>query len=189
MQRAHRLAGSYSTLLDSVVTIRAGRAHGSGFLINPDGYILTNAHVVADNDEVNVVFKAGLELVGRVVRSDKPKDVALIKVQLSKAPPLPLQTATPRVGDEVVAIGTPVDLAFEKTVTRGIVSALRFMPEFQMELIQSDVVVQPGNSGGTLLDKNGNVIGITTFGISKALGLNFFIPIGVALESLGLTIE
>jgi serine protease Do len=189
VQRTQPLDGGFSSILDSVVTVRAGRGHGSGFVISPEGYILTNAHVVAGNDEVTVMFKAGFELAGRVVRIDKPRDVALIKVQLSKATPLPLQPAKPRVGDEVIAIGTPVDLALEKTATRGIVSSIRFLAEFQMELIQSDVLVQPGNSGGPLLDKNGNVIGIAAFGIRKAVGLNFFVPIGIALESVGVTIE
>ena len=181
--------GSYGSLLDSVVTIRAGRGHGSGFLVSTDGYILTNAHVVAATDEVAVVFEAGFELVGHVVRSNKVGDVALVKVELGRAVPLPLQLAKPRVGDEVVAIGTPLDLVFEKTVTRGIVSSLRFLEDYQMEMIQSDVVIQPGNSGGPLLDKNGSVIGISTLGIHGGVGLNFFIPIGVALETLAIEVE
>jgi S1-C subfamily serine protease len=69
------------------------------------------------------------------------------------------------------------------------VSSIRFFEEYQMEMIQSDVIVQPGNSGGPLLDKNGAVIGITALGIRGAVGLNFFTPVGIALESLGVTLE
>jgi serine protease Do len=181
--------GNYSSLVESVVTVRAGRSHGSGFLISPDGYILTNAHVVGGNEDVVVIFKAGFELTGRVIRKDRARDVALIKVQVNKATPFAVQRAKPRVGDEVVAIGTPVDLAFEKTVTRGIVSSIRVLEEYQAEFIQSDVTVQPGNSGGPLVDKYGAVIGIATLGIRGAVGLNFFIPIGAALESLDVAIE
>jgi S1-C subfamily serine protease len=93
VQRSQPLDGNYSSLLDSVVTVRAGRGHGSGFVISPDGFIVTNAHVVGSSEDVIVMFKAGFELAGRVVRKDKVRDVALIKVQLSKATPLPLQPA------------------------------------------------------------------------------------------------
>jgi serine protease Do len=179
----------YNPLLDSVVSVRAGGALGSGFVISPDGYILTNAHVVAGNDEVYVVFKAGFELVGKVVRSDKIKDVALVKVELNKAKPLSLKLDKPNVGDEVLAIGTPKDLAFEKTVTRGIVSSFRFVKDLQMDMIQSDVTIQPGNSGGPLIDKNGHVLGISTLGTPDAIGLNFFIPISTALETLNITVD
>ncbi len=171
----------------ATVLLRAG-GHGSGFLISADGLILTNAHVVQGQAQIRVELPDGRVLTGQVLRRDAQRDVALVQVPLADAPALPLDLALPQVSEEVYASGAPLDTAFTGTITKGIVSALRREPDGLL-YIQADIDVQPGNSGGPLLDSSGNVIGITVFGVQPAggsIGLNFFIPIDQALAALNL---
>jgi serine protease Do len=171
----------------SVVALFAGNAMGSGFLVSDDGYILTNHHVVGGSTKVRVRWSDGLESTGEVVRSDKRRDVALVKVEPRGRPALAVVRGTPSVGSAVYAVGTPLDEALQNTVTRGIVSANRFIDGFAY--IQSDVSIDHGNSGGPLLDEKGRVIGITVIKIAPDDGqrnLNLFIPIGDALDFLAL---
>lgn len=171
----------------ATVLLRAG-GHGSGFFISADGLILTNAHVVQGQTQIRVELQDGSVLTGQVLRSDSQRDVALVQVPLTNAVALPLDRALPQVSEEVFASGAPLDSAFTGTITKGIVSALRREPDGLL-YIQADVDVQPGNSGGPLLDASGNVIGVTVFGVQPAggsIGLNFFIPIDQALAALSL---
>jgi serine protease Do len=171
----------------SVVALFAGNSMGSGFLVSDDGYILTNHHVVGGATKVRVRWSDGLEATGEVVRSDKRRDVALVKVEPRGRPPLALVRGNPTVGSPVYAVGTPLDESMLNTVTRGIVSANRFIDGFAF--IQSDVGVNSGNSGGPLLDEKGRVIGITVIKLFADEGqrnLNLFIPIGDALDFLAL---
>jgi serine protease Do len=171
----------------SVVALFAGNSMGSGFLVSDDGYILTNHHVIGAATKVRVRWSDGFETTGEVVRSDKRRDVALVKTEPRGRPPLALVRGTPAVGSSVYAVGTPIDASMLNTVTRGIISANRFMDGFAF--IQSDVGVNSGNSGGPLLDEKGRVIGITVIKMFPGQGqqnLNLFIPIGDALDFLAL---
>jgi serine protease Do len=160
---------------------------GSGFIISEDGYILTNAHVVADAEQVTVrLADAKRELQARVVGRDPRTDVALLKVEASGLPTVKLgDSSKVEPGQWVAAIGSP--FGFANTITAGIVSAIeRSIPgEVYVPFIQTDVPVNPGNSGGPLLTMDGEVIGINSMiysGTGGYMGVSFAIPIEVALE-------
>jgi len=185
------VANRLADLRGSAVTILVRGGHGSGFFISEDGLILTNRHVVGDAETVNVRLLAGVEVVGRVLRRHALRDVALIKVDLTRTRPLPLRSTALRIGEEVYAIGAPVETRLAASVTRGIVSALRreLRAGVELGMIQSDAAIQGGNSGGPLLDGSGNVIGIAVegYGVAQAnAGLNFFVPIDEALSYLNI---
>ncbi len=165
------------------------RSLGSGFIISADGYIMTNAHVVDAADEINVRLTDKREFKARVIGADKRTDVALIKIDASS-----LQTVhfgdpnRLRVGEWVVAIGSP--FGFDSTVTAGIVSAKgRSLPQENfVPFIQTDVAINPGNSGGPLFNLKGEVVGINSQIYSRTggfMGLSFAIPIDVAMDIQG----
>jgi serine protease Do len=170
----------------SVVAIFAGAGMGSGFLISDEGYILTNHHVVGGADRIRVRWADGAETTGEVVRSDRRRDVALVKVAAGRRRPMAISAGAPALGQTVFAIGTPLDPKLQNTVTRGIVSSSRTVEG--QTFIQSDVAVTHGNSGGPLLDENGAAIGLTVLGLypAESKSLNLFIPIGDALDVLAL---
>lgn len=171
----------------SVVAILTGAGHGSGMLIGSEGYILTNEHVVGSAKTVRVRWSDGLETSAEVLRSNKSRDVALLKTDPRGRTPLVVNRQAPAIGSSVFAIGTPLDPALQNTVTRGVISASRIIEGFNF--IQSDTPVTHGNSGGPLLDEKAAVIGMTASGVNPSEGstLNFFIPIGDALDFLGLS--
>jgi serine protease Do len=162
------------------------RGLGSGFIISPDGIVLTNAHVVADSDEVTVKLVDQREFRAKVLGTDPTTDVAVLRIEANNLPTVRLGDATrTRVGDWVVAIGTPYGL--DNTVTSGIVSAKsRSLPgDSVVPFIQTDAAVNPGNSGGPLFNMDGEVIGINSQIFSRSggfQGLAFAIPIDVALK-------
>ncbi|MAK81195.1 trypsin-like peptidase domain-containing protein [Phenylobacterium sp.] len=172
----------------SAVSVLSDAGHGSGFLVSSSGEILTNAHVVGRSKYVKIRWTDGTEALGEVVRSDPRRDVALIKIATPQGhAPLRLELNPPQAGDEVYAVGTPLDEAFEGTITRGIVSATRVTDG--LRFIQSDVTVNPGSSGGPLLDSRGQVIAITVASFqpgSAPTGINLFIPIADALAALNI---
>jgi len=170
----------------SVVAVFVGDSLGSGVLVSADGHILTNHHVVGSGEVVRVRWSDGFETKGQVIRSDKRRDVALIKTDPHGRSPLPRQCAIPAAGTPVYAIGTPLDPGLQSTVTRGVVSAARIVGGFSF--IQSDVAVTHGDSGGPLLNERGEVLGLTDWGlpVEEGSSLNFFIPIGDALDFLSL---
>ena len=175
------------TALKSVVTIFAGEGMGSGVLISGDGYVLTNHHVAGSSGQVRVRWPDGTDSVGEVLRGDARRDVALIKLQ-PRASALPIRTTAAQVGETVFAVGTPLDKSLANTLTRGIVSGTRVMDGLTM--IQSDVAVDHGNSGGPLLDDKGQILALTVSRFEPdgvGHNINFFIPIGEALAALGLT--
>jgi len=187
------LAAQSDKVLGSVVSLRLAHGHGSGFLVSEDGLILTNAHVVGDADTISVRFAAGFELPGKVIKVHAPRDVALVKVELTHAVCLPLRTEPLKVAEPVYAIGAPVSLELASTLSKGVVSALRAQEPNGQPIIQADVDIHGGNSGGPLVDANGNVVGISVSGISAdnsklSTGLNFFIPIADALKHLNITL-
>ena len=160
---------------------------GSGFIISDDGYILTNAHVVAEFDDVNVrLADSKREFKAKVIGVDKRSDIALLKVDAQSLPTAKLGDSSKlEPGDWVAAIGSP--FGFANTITAGIVSAKgRSLPdEMYVPFIQTDVAVNPGNSGGPLLNLQGEVIGVNSLiysGTGGYMGVSFAIPIEVALD-------
>jgi len=179
-------------ILNNTVTIRSGSGHGSGFVIDESGLIITNAHVVGNADKVTVVFRSGIEISGSVQRISKHRDVALIKVSVGGLKPLPINGSPLNQAEEVYAVGTPIDEDLKATITKGIISGIRTQEKTGLELIQSDVNIQGGNSGGPLLDDMGNIIGISVSGLGLgklSVGLNFFIPIIDGLKWLNVKVE
>ncbi|MBK6350699.1 MAG: DegQ family serine endoprotease [Proteobacteria bacterium] len=162
------------------------RGEGSGFIISADGIILTNAHVVDDAQKVTVKLTDRREFEARVIGSDAKSDVAVLKIDAQNLPVIKLgDPQTLQVGEWVVAIGSPFGL--ENSVTAGIVSAKgRSLPDdTYVPFIQTDVAVNPGNSGGPLFNLRGEVVGINSQIYSRSggyQGLSFAIPIDVALN-------
>ena len=155
---------------------------GSGVVIERDGQILTNAHVVDGATSLSVTLDSGTKATAKVVGLDSMLDLALLRIETTDA----LATArlgdssTLRVGDEVAAIGNPIGL--EQTMTRGIVSGLnRLLPGLaEQPMIQTDAPINPGNSGGPLVDRCGHVVGINTFISEEAQSIGFSVPINSA---------
>ena len=178
-------------ILNSTVTIRSGAGHGSGFVVDELGLIITNAHVVGNADKVKVIFRSGIEVSGTVRRVNKHRDVALIKIDVSGLNPLPIRNKPLKESEEVYAVGTPIDEKLKATITKGIISSIRIQEKTGLQLIQSDVDIQGGNSGGPLLDNMGNIVGISVAGIGLeklSAGLNFFIPIVDGLDWLNVKV-
>lgn len=165
---------------------------GSGVLASSDGYIITNHHVIGARPErIVVTLHDGETLEGETVWSDSSLDLAVVKISGTDYPYCKLGDAkTLRVGESVVAIGNPLSMQFERTVTAGIVSALGRSisiendageSSYMEDLIQTDASINPGNSGGPLLNSNGEVIGINTIKVSTAEGMGFAVPINVCV--------
>jgi Do/DeqQ family serine protease len=160
---------------------------GTGFIVSPDGYVVTNNHVVAAGGQIVVKLDRGTEHRARVVGSDPLTDVALLKVEASGLPALPLGDSDRlQVAEPVMAIGNPFGL--DQTVTTGIVSAKeRHIGGRYDDFIQTDASINPGNSGGPLIDARGAVVGINTAIFSQSggsIGIGFAIPINLAKSVL-----
>src|SRR3989344_376771 len=160
----------------SVATVRTDRSLGSGFFISDQGYIVTNYHVIAGAKQLAVATHDRRLIEAKLIGTDTFRDLALLKIDESY-PALPLSDSDKvKVGNKVIAIGNPLGLSF--TVTEGIVSGLeREGPNGLKEYIQTDVSLNPGNSGGPLIDTAGGVVGINNFKIGDAESIGF------ALES------
>ena len=160
------------------------RGVGSGFIISADGYVLTNAHVVDGADEVYVTLTDKREFKAKVIGADARTDVALLKIEGGNLPRLTIGDSNKiRVGEWVIAIGSPFNL--ENTVTAGIISAKSRDTGDYLPLIQSDVAVNPGNSGGPLINMRGEVIGINSQIATLSGGYNgisFAVPIDEAMR-------
>ncbi|WP_031438146.1 DegQ family serine endoprotease [Methylobacter tundripaludum] len=159
---------------------------GSGFVISPDGYVLTNSHVVKDADEIVVKLSDRRELLAKVIGTDARTDVALLKVDAKDLPAVTIGDPNKlQVGEWVLAIGSP--FGFEQSVTAGIVSAKgRSLPGGNyVPFIQTDVAINPGNSGGPLFNMEGKVVGINSQIYSRTggfMGLSFAIPMDVVMN-------
>lgn len=164
---------------------RIERGTGSGFILSADGQLLTNAHVVADTDTVQVTLKDGRTYEGKVVGVDTVTDVAVVKIPGDNLPTVKLGNSQNLIpGQWAIAIGNPLGL--DNTVTIGIISATDRtsaqvgVPDKRVSFIQTDAAINPGNSGGPLLNAQGEVIGVNTAIRADAQGLGFAIPIETA---------
>lgn len=155
---------------------------GSGMIIRPDGYILTNAHVITKADDIQVRLNDNRSFVARVIGTDAFSDLAVLKIEAHDLPVLHFgSSANLRPGDFAIAIGSP--LGFDHTVTMGIISAVgRNLTDVNgnINFIQTDAAINPGNSGGPLLNLNGEVIGVNTAIQRNAQNIGFSIPVDVA---------
>jgi putative serine protease PepD len=186
------IASAAESVLPGVVSVRAGRATGSGFAIDSEGHVVTNAHVVEGAGEVSIVLSNGRTLDTEIIGVDADNDLAVLQVSgnasSSGLRSLPLgRSAELKVGDPVLAVGSPLGL--EGTVTAGIVSAVNRQARFgdsgaRQTAIQTDAAINPGNSGGPLVNAAGQVVGvntaIATLGSSSRsgnIGIGFAIPV------------
>lgn len=185
---SNAVVGVAEKLRPAVVNLRVGRGarggSGSGVLFTPDGFLLTNHHVVRGHDTARVRLGDGTELTGRVVGNDPWTDLAVVQADGGGHAHAVLgDSAKLKVGQLAVAIGSP--LGFESTVTAGVISALgRTLRSVSGHLvdnvIQTDAALNPGNSGGPLVDSRGRVVGINTAVIQPAQGICFAVPINTA---------
>ncbi len=179
----------------ATVLITDGNGHGSGVIISENGLVLTNHHVVTNNRFMNIRLVSGRTVVGEVLRFDQNRDIALMKIEGFGYPTVPIRTDPVIVSEEVYAIGAPKQESLGWTVSKGIVSAYRQGVRLEggapIDLIQSDVEIHGGNSGGPLLDANGNLIGLSVITFVPTpgqigMGLNGFVPIVDGLEKIRL---
>ncbi|MFD0487485.1 S1C family serine protease [Saccharopolyspora spinosporotrichia] len=173
----------------SVVTVSAGQSMGSGVAYR-DNIVLTNAHVVGDKAQVEIILADATRTPGQVLATDTVTDLAVVRTERTGLPQIHYRTELPRPGETVIAIGSP--LGFENTVTAGVVSGLhREIPgsakqtEALVDLIQTDASISPGNSGGALLNTRGEVVGINNAymkPITGAVSIGFAIPTSTAVD-------
>jgi S1-C subfamily serine protease len=169
-----------------------GTSMGSGMIVDPNGYILTNSHVIGDGeyDKITVSLIDGSSIEGKVLWYDSTLDLAVVKVDKTGLPAVELGDSDElMVGEPAVAIGNPMTLDLERTVTQGVISGLNRSITFEngttiKPLIQTDASINSGNSGGPLFNAEGQVIGINTAKMSTAEGLGFAIPINTAKSIL-----
>jgi len=158
---------------------------GSGIIISTDGYIVTNAHVVANAEELFVILQGGQEVQARLIGADKHSDVAVIKIDKADLPVAVLGDSDKvRPGELSVAIGNPLGHDLSGTITAGVISAVNrrlLIDDRYLELIQTDAAINPGNSGGPLVNSRGEVIGMNTLKATGAEGMGFAIPTNVFL--------
>ncbi|MGF7031155.1 S1-C subfamily serine protease [Paenibacillus mucilaginosus] len=163
-------------------------AHGTGVIVRSEGYILTNAHVVKDMRNITVVTSDGKSYAGRTTHYDEESDLALVKIEASGLTPATFASPSDiQVGEQVMAIGTPLSFALRNSVTSGIVSGMERSVHSSYSLIQTDAAINPGNSGGALVNMKGQVIGINTlkyveYGVDS---LGFAIPVDTVQHVLG----
>ncbi len=166
---------------------------GSGVIVDPRGYILTNNHVVAQADQITVALQDGRHAQARVVGTDPDSDLAVIQINLDKLPVLQWRSAPTQVGDVVLAIGNPFGVG--QTVTQGIISATGRSGlgiNTYEDFIQTDAAINPGNSGGALIDAQGHLLGINTAIFSRtggSMGIGFAIPVSLARQVMTAIIQ
>jgi len=167
---------------------------GSAVIMSPEGYLLTNNHVVAGADQIVVALKDGRETLARIIGSDPETDLAVLKIDLEDLPFIILgRSDNIRIGDVSLAIGNPFGVG--QTVTMGIISATgrnQLGLNTYEDFIQTDAAINPGNSGGALVDAYGNLVGINTAIFSKSggsQGIGFAIPVKLAMEVMQAIIE
>jgi len=181
-------SGVVEDALVGVVSVVTDKGQGSGAVYSDDGYIVTNYHVVQNANDISVLFSDGSTANAIFLGADTINDVALLKVGLTGLKELDFEEDEVKIGEKVVAIGNPLGLSF--SVTEGIVSAKgRVIKEGAAGLIQIDAPVNPGNSGGPLLNTKGEVVGIVNAKLQGYEGLGFAIPTDVVLTDIDLILE
>ncbi len=181
-------SGVIENVIRGVVSITTDRSGGTGFAITSDGYIVTNYHVIANAEFVRVQVFDGSIYDAQVIGSDPTTDLALLKVEASFIPLELAESNDVTIGEKVIAIGNPLGLSF--TVTEGIVSATdRQGPNGMNAYIQTDVTLNPGNSGGPLINTDGKVIGINNFKVGNAESLGFALESRVIKEIINSIIQ
>ena len=188
-----------ASMADSVVgivtTLQGGQSTGSGFVYSEDGLIITNYHVIENGTAVQVVMDDGTTYDATVVGGDEQSDLAVLKIDAQGLSPVTINSAdTPAVGETVLAIGNPLGLELQGSVSAGIISAVDRQITVNgrtMNLLQTDASISPGNSGGPLVNSRGEVIGINSAKISSDLaeGLGFAIPMTTAMPIISDLIE
>ncbi|MCH8164133.1 MAG: trypsin-like peptidase domain-containing protein [Planctomycetes bacterium] len=181
LSQAAEIPSLVSLAIPSVVAVRTRRTHGTGFLISDDGYVITAAHVVGRRSVVEVELFDGVKVQAEVLRTDAASDAALLHlkgVNSERLTPMPVLIRDyPFVGEDVVAIGSPISSALSHTVTRGLVSGVRQRGD--VTLIQTDAAVNPGSSGGPLINLHGQVVGMVSSKIvgNRIEGIGFAVAI------------
>jgi serine protease Do len=159
---------------------------GTGVIVDPGGYILTNNHVADASKDLDISLYDGRNITGRVVWADPILDISMVKVNAKDLAYAKLgNSKNVKIGDNAIAIGNPLGLKFQRSVTSGIISALNRTVQmdantFMEDLLQTDASINPGNSGGPLINIDGEVIGINTVKVATAEGMGFAIPINMA---------
>jgi S1-C subfamily serine protease len=191
LKPAQQAPGRVAQAVNSIVTIQDESGHGSGCILDSDGWILTNHHVASDTATAyDVIMHDGTTIKGRMVRYHPVWDLALVKVDTTGLTPFRMDAAElPELGEDVFAIGTPYDTGLGATLTRGIVSGKR--KDGPCTLIQTDVSISPGNSGGALTRPDGTLVGIITEKVMDrgVEGIGFAMPITDLPRLLGVTFE
>ena len=176
-------SGIVQDVIKGVVSVVTDKSVGSGFILDRDGIVVTNYHVIEGAQKINIVLHDRQVIVGKVIGYDKVRDLALIEIKGEFDALKLADSDNLQVGKKVIAIGNPLGLSF--TVTEGIISALdREGPNGAREYIQTDVSLNPGNSGGPLIDTSGKVIGINNFKIGDAESLGFALESNAINDSL-----
>lgn len=183
INKSSDFSGIIQQASQGVVSIKTDVAEGSGFIISPDGYVVTNAHVLQGASVVNVYTSDGNTHAAKFIGFDPTIDVALLKIDGTYANLSLGNSDSASIGDRVIAIGNPYGLSF--TATQGIISAanrtgINNLPYY----FQTDAPLNPGNSGGPLINDKGEVIGINNFKISGAENLGFALEINRAIDAL-----
>ena len=174
-----------AVIQQSLMGTTEGQSVGSGFIVTTDGYIVTNQHVVADSTSITISLDDGGTYPGKLIWSDSNLDLAVVKIEKTDLPVVTLGDSNAvKVGETVIAIGNPMGLNYERSVTAGIVSALNrsLMVDSNLvaeDLIQTDATINAGNSGGPLCNGKGDVIGINTYKNYQAEGMGFALPVNI----------
>ncbi len=182
------IIGNYET---SSKADRFNLAHGTGFVIKEDGWIATNAHVVADMNSILVVTNDGKQYDGVLKGIDEDSDLALLKIKAKKMKPVIFAKQEPKTGDSVFAVGTPISFSLRNSVTTGVISGTNRSVESNYRMIQTDTAINPGNSGGPLLNMKGEVVGVNSMKLADAEidNLGFAIPSATAKRIISLLIS
>lgn len=176
-------------LKDNAVVVKMSAGHGSGVLINDEGFVLTNSHVVGDETQFTVLIR-DKSFEATLVRKEKVRDVALIKINKFQRQLIGVRLARnePKIGDPLYVIGAPLDVQFDHTITNGIVSAKRTING--LPFLQTDAAINPGNSGGPIFNVAGELVGLAVSGIftqnGASLNINYLIPIQDVVNTLKL---
>jgi len=183
------VSGDFSSIIEDavkgVVSVLTNDGQGSGVVYSDEGYIITNYHVIQNANEISVLFSDGLTADAVFLGADTINDVALLKVEMTGLYELDFDESEVRIGEKVIAMGNPLGLSF--SVTEGIVSAKgRVIKQGSAGLIQIDAPVNPGNSGGPLLNTQGDVVGIVNAKLQGYEGLGFAIPSKVVVSDIDL---